>query len=354
MPSFFDKKEEVISLELTQYGKYLLSIGKLDPIYYAFYDEDIVYDTKYAGYEESQNNAEKRILENTPTMKSQYVFSGIETYISENIQNIRDNKLASEYIQQTAEKVYSTSMPMGTSQFSSEFSPAWSVRTLEGKIELVTSYFTGSHANIKVPQIHVKKPEYVTKITQGSFEQDEQCEILGPDGVSIPDGPNMNVINDVNIQSKKYKDGTYMEIQQDNIVLQIDEINSLFENDNFDLEVYMIENDNDDLGGNTSGKERLIPLYFIEKQDNIINDILVDLPEEEEQEITKENVEYYLQILVDKELPDQFLLDAGATERSGEVFYNEEQLNEDKNKKVNVSNQRLYTSEYDGPVGDEC
>ena len=116
----------------------------------------------------------------------------------------------------------------------------------------------------------------------------------------------------------------------------------------------MIENDNDDLGGNTSGKERLIPLYFIEKQDNIINDILVDLPEEEEQEITKENVEYYLQILVDKELPDQFLLDAGATERSGEVFYNEEQLNEDKNKKVNVSNQRLYTSEYDGPVGDEC
>ena len=35
---FFDKKEEVIDLQLTQYGKYLLSLGKLKPVYYAFGD----------------------------------------------------------------------------------------------------------------------------------------------------------------------------------------------------------------------------------------------------------------------------------------------------------------------------
>ena len=37
---FFDKKEEVIDLQLTQYGKYLLSLGKLRPIFYAFYDDN--------------------------------------------------------------------------------------------------------------------------------------------------------------------------------------------------------------------------------------------------------------------------------------------------------------------------
>ena len=39
---FFNKKEEVIDLQLTQYGKYLLSLGKFKPVYYAFYDDGIV------------------------------------------------------------------------------------------------------------------------------------------------------------------------------------------------------------------------------------------------------------------------------------------------------------------------
>ena len=42
--SFFDSKEEVIKIELTQFGKYLLSKGKFAPKYYAFFDDDIVYD----------------------------------------------------------------------------------------------------------------------------------------------------------------------------------------------------------------------------------------------------------------------------------------------------------------------
>ena len=41
MPNFFDKKEEVINIELTQYGKHLLSKGKFRPEYYAFYDQRI-------------------------------------------------------------------------------------------------------------------------------------------------------------------------------------------------------------------------------------------------------------------------------------------------------------------------
>ena len=46
---FFNPKEEVLDIQLTQQGKRLLSMGKFMPKYYAFYDDDILYDSSYAG-----------------------------------------------------------------------------------------------------------------------------------------------------------------------------------------------------------------------------------------------------------------------------------------------------------------
>ena len=40
--SFFNKKEEVLDVQLTQLGKYLLSKGKLKPVYYVFSDDEIL------------------------------------------------------------------------------------------------------------------------------------------------------------------------------------------------------------------------------------------------------------------------------------------------------------------------
>ena len=51
--SFFDKKEEVISIELTPYGRNLLSLGKLKPSYYAFFDDDVLYNIQAAGGSET-------------------------------------------------------------------------------------------------------------------------------------------------------------------------------------------------------------------------------------------------------------------------------------------------------------
>ncbi len=60
--SFLDDKQEIIKLELTTYGRYLLSKGKLKPVYYAFFDDDILYDAEYGGISESQNSIQVRIL----------------------------------------------------------------------------------------------------------------------------------------------------------------------------------------------------------------------------------------------------------------------------------------------------
>jgi|10_taG_2_1085330.scaffolds.fasta_scaffold00213_7 hypothetical protein len=49
MATFLNKKEQVYDLQLTPYGNYLLSIGSFKPVYYAFFDDNVIYDTRYAG-----------------------------------------------------------------------------------------------------------------------------------------------------------------------------------------------------------------------------------------------------------------------------------------------------------------
>ena len=78
---FFNQKEEVLDVQLTEYGKYLLSIGRLRPAYYAFFDDDILYDVSGSGFTEDQNNANPRILNNTPRLKVAPTRTGAETRV---------------------------------------------------------------------------------------------------------------------------------------------------------------------------------------------------------------------------------------------------------------------------------
>jgi hypothetical protein len=45
MAKFINKKEEVIQMELTAYGKHKFSKGEFSPSYYSFHDDDILYDS---------------------------------------------------------------------------------------------------------------------------------------------------------------------------------------------------------------------------------------------------------------------------------------------------------------------
>ena len=64
MATFLNKKERVYDLQLTSYGRYLLSIGTFKPVYYTFLDDNILYDGAYAGLTESQNSIAERIRGN--------------------------------------------------------------------------------------------------------------------------------------------------------------------------------------------------------------------------------------------------------------------------------------------------
>lgn len=111
--SFFDRKEEVIDIELTTYGRQLLSKGQLHPIYYSFSDQDIIYDIQHANLSENHNDAHNRITQ-YPRFHQQ------PTYTSQNTGSISIN----ENIIPSFERHYTNEIPIGSSPNDDKL-PSW-------------------------------------------------------------------------------------------------------------------------------------------------------------------------------------------------------------------------------------
>lgn len=290
--TFFDRKEEVIQIELTQYGKYLLSKGKFKPTYYEFFDDDIVYDSEYAGFGELQADIQTRIKE-TSRVKPQYVFSGIETQIDRNVELVRSGKeknIFTEHFLQTPEKHYALTGPLGTSDVANDKNPSWNVRFRKGFIDTTVRYSTGQHATLTIPQIKCRpivyetSPVKLTKNQETSLQED---------------------INDLNFASKRFEDGSFIQIKDDYILIDVQEENTPLRNDNFDIEVYLIDTDKRDNGTNT---ENLIPLYFQKKPQEVIDGILQDNVEEQTPTILGPSfVSHFFNIYVDREISPETL-----------------------------------------------
>ena len=162
---FFNKQEEVIDLQLTQYGKWLLSLGRFKPVYYAFYDDDITYDNRYTGKSERQNATEPRIKD-AARPKAQHTWTGLETQVKKINREIREKVLSGESsiekelrnprIQPAAEKVHALSMPIGTTALSTHKAPAWNAKIYEPtKLQGEVRYLTGSTAQPqRIPQLN--------------------------------------------------------------------------------------------------------------------------------------------------------------------------------------------------------
>ena len=125
--TFFNKKTDVIDIELTPYGRYLLSIGKLKPKYYEFTDDDILYDISADGTStEGNENAHNRIVTNTPKLKTLYLKKGVESDSQENFGlAVEMNKHIDEVRIMTQEVSYNQKdlMPLGRSSYSSQVLP---------------------------------------------------------------------------------------------------------------------------------------------------------------------------------------------------------------------------------------
>ena len=263
--SYLDPKERVIDLQLTSYGKYLLSIGTLDPVYYAFFDDDIIYDGEYANISEKQSEIEPRIQENTPRFSVQTVFSGRELEIFNKNPNIVNDLIIGsdiedeEKIEQGLIKVQDgpehnrvLQQPLGRSNPFYKYSPAWNAQFLKQPLSASTDYWTISGSQgieyKNIPQLNadirykVHRPSATSNFIGG--------ENIGNKGFALAEG-DLDSLNEVS-----FSDGSGVSIENDAIIIQIEESNTFFENENFDLEFFEVMTIN--------GKEHLTPLKYNE------------------------------------------------------------------------------------------
>ena len=308
--SFFDKKEEVIDLQLTPYGRHLLSQGKLKPSYYSFLDDDILYDSVAAGFTESNHEVKERIINETPSTKAITTMNSVETTINEyhvddlqqslnttieDYQNEYLNSykplsdLNSKFLQDT----------IGTSDSSKNKSPAWDVVNLEGEIVKANRGVNSEVFSVKhyindidtpalvqnIPQIDI---EIEYSISKGNASNEDEYQTY----VSEARSANLSA-------PTVYADNTYLKIFEDQLLSRILEKNAFEFNEAFEIQVFKNTKSN----GNTTSNWEL--LKFLNKPNKIINDILLDDEEVtfDLQEVTEKTVEYYFDIRADEEIP---------------------------------------------------
>ena len=236
---FFNKKEEVLDVQLTEYGKYLLSQGRLKPAFYAFYDDEILYDIAANGRTEKQKDADRRIRYETPNLKAQTNTTGVETRVKQFVKNIRAklNELAPSAnsidftnvyasVPQFDQKFFVATDPLGTSDLKSDFDAAWGIVMRHNKIAASQDYYTvnltssaatANNGVIKeIPQIDITMDYQLFYTTETSFAATDDFEILAP-------------VNDtINLALRK-----------DHISIDLHEFNTASEKDNFYLEVFL-------------------------------------------------------------------------------------------------------------------
>ena len=270
--TFFNKKEDVINIELTPYGRSLLAKGNLSPVYYAFFDDDILYDSAAGGFTESNNQITKRIIEETPRLRAQRDLSSVEG-------NIFTNERSEDEIRpHTKQKLNYMTEPLGTSDQTSPFAPSWKTTFLHGEITgSVETVLTGSDMYLRqIPQINctIEYTMSVRNVEQNNPVEGQQ---------SSPSTP----------ASPVFSDGTYIHLIEEQILCELKEKAGFNFKDSLEVEVYMYDD---------TATENLIPLKFAPKGTQIVDGILKSDTNDPAINIDPSYVEYYFDFNVDKEI----------------------------------------------------
>tara|TARA_R100000152_G_C6781711_1_gene216907 strand:+ start:2225 stop:3265 length:1041 start_codon:yes stop_codon:yes gene_type:complete len=319
---FFNTKEEVIDIKLTQMGRVKLARGKLKPVYYAFFDRGVIYDAKYGGVEENQNDISGRI-KISPRTKLQATRVGIETMFLKR----------KEFIESQDEDKQGTWQPpadlsirnygqlgknedttlgreferLGTSALNSSYYPAVDVHFEEGEISSSFNNYTGSlGGNINpapIPQLNCNV-EFNTYIGLDgvSFDNNEEpaSTDFGPE--VIEPGLSSDPEDDRLYSPDTYADGSYVGIKTKKLLFNIIEKHVPLSKEDFDLEVFQVINTKNETTG--FERERLKQLKFIKDDDNLINyeNTIYNKSTKKTYQVTSDYVEYYFEVTVDKEI----------------------------------------------------
>ena len=333
--SFFNRKEQVLDLQMTQYGKRLLSKGEFKPAYYEFYDNDVLYDSGYVNGSEIQNDIADRIIE-TPRLSTQYNFEGVESAIHKNF--LRSER----WIRPEIELHRALKYPLGTSSPQSDKLPAWKVAFLAGTMTTASYYTEATPDDFTfIPQLDtiVKYDVSVKYRPRQVVDPQDETELQRRADNELPPGwdNNEDLIDIQDAFRIVHPDGSYINVTEKHILLQILEGNASYSKENFELEVFEIL----PTAPGGSGEE----LYQLSFSDANDSEDLFSF-EASEDGVTDDDVEYFLSCDVDDEIDPNLLADR-ISANVGNVYLDQGLLRTDRRIKATTTRRDIYESVVD-------
>tara|TARA_B100000900_G_scaffold226196_1_gene192026 strand:- start:18938 stop:19948 length:1011 start_codon:yes stop_codon:yes gene_type:complete len=288
MGKFLDKKEQVFDFKLTNYGNYLLAIGKLKPVYYTFIDDNIVYDSAYFGRTaEPQSEIHQRIKQETPYLESLVLFEqvnqntptdldidffGLDVTPTEKIPNIDEfrlnNIIGDAFVPESKEKA-----------------PSWKLVSLNRDIDSSTEIDLNNQT--RIPQINISA-SYKKQIVDSQ-------EFVNQN-VSADDARILEAVSAAFVDNKVVR----LQLESD-VLLYLEELNTEVLNENFELEVFLVQDSSD------TSEQKLIRKYFQNKEEQIVDGLMI-APNPlgvQSSEQSKDSVEQFFSVLTDSEIDSQ-------------------------------------------------
>ena len=299
--TYFNKKFDVLGIELSPYGKHLLQNGKLMPKYYAFFDDDVIYDCAAANFTENNSEIRNRILNETPVLRPHYMFKTIEDINGKDqpFPTSQYDKVKRPIADETAKFLQYS---LGSSDPTKEKAPAWEMYSLINEISssAMQLHATGSFYT----QEGRRKSFQPLNIAQVNYDIDYEMSIRNKDD----DGPLTGTKGTANLPiSTVMDDGTYINLEEEQVLSYLIEQNGFQFGESLELEVFMFETTGS--GDQMTFTDELIPLKFVKRKPQIVNGILLDEEadtyafREDADAITPQHVEYYWDCRLDREIP---------------------------------------------------
>ena len=291
MAKFLNKKEQVIDFKLTNYGHYLLSVGELKPTYYAFYDDNVLYDGEHAGITGSQNSTRERIKDETQYLEGLTIFNNLDYSLQKYTEGGSDNDFYEANVEATlntpnAENYRFNSM-IGDAHLDGDTqnAPAWKIVTLEGEISSSTN--VDEINQIRIPQINIDV-NYSLEVKPAKIELDFE----GP----ASSGDRM----------MGFPDNEMIQLVMRDPLIYGEEVNTQLFSENFEIEVFEVV---DTVTPNTFNRKR-----FIKEEDDVVDGLLVPRKNKIRPILTTDMSDYYFNVFVDHEI------DEATACRGAEVF----------------------------------
>jgi hypothetical protein len=278
--TFFNKKTEVMQIEMTPYGRYLYSIGKFKPHSYEFVDDDILY--RASGSTEVQEAAHSRIINETPKLKINRAYQDEGARQTERIA-IDEKRVLQKKMTQRQNGLSS----LGRSSYSSDNMPSFQVTMLQGTISGSSKTFETNRTFDGVKAEDISGSVHIPQIDVDIVVETTLKNLL-----------RTNAFEGSDLSSDTFDDGYYIDISYDSQIIHLKEFNSFYEKENFEIEVFLSASDG-----------TLQPMKMEKAKSFIVNDILIDGEPSEEIIENRSNdfMEYYFDIEVDRQIDPEEL-----------------------------------------------